>query len=95
MKLRIFVSIFVLTIAGNALAADQSVTQTLGVVDEKLTRLSAQVEALEFKQTKLEQDIQKLQADVAELRRTGGGASQGECRLRTHGVARPVCALRE
>lgn len=54
---------------------------TLGVLDEKVSKLTAQAEDLQFRYQQLQKTIEKIQADLVELRRaaaTGGGVSPAE-----------------
>lgn len=51
--------------------AQDTVANTLGVIEEKLNRLRADVEALQFTQQKLQQQVDDLKAQVIELRRAG------------------------
>lgn len=55
--------------------AQQTVAQQLGILDEKLNRLKADVEALQFNQEKMQKQIEELQGQVINLRQTGAGAS--------------------
>jgi LysM repeat protein len=53
----------------------QTVTQSLGILDEKVSHLQAQIEDLQFQQQKSQKEVEKLQADLEELRRSGGAVS--------------------
>lgn len=67
-----------LWLAGTILAQDR-VAEQLGIVDEKLNKLSAEVEALQFSQKKLQQQVDDLQDQVLNLRKAGGnGASAAD-----------------
>lgn len=50
----------------------------LELVDEKLDQLRAEVEALQFRQQKLEEKLEAVGEQVAQLRQTGRGASDAE-----------------
>jgi len=65
MKLQAFAA-FLLLAAGSALAQD---TAALGVLEEKISRLRAELEDLQFRQQKMEKTLQTIQADLKELRR--------------------------
>src|SRR5437016_6308963 len=58
--------------------AQQTVAQSLGILDEKVSRLQAQIDDLQFRQQKTQKDIEKLQADLEEVRRSAGGASAND-----------------
>jgi LysM repeat protein len=59
--------------------AQQTVTESINMLDEKLGHLQAQVEDLQFKQQQMQKDIAKLQSDLQDLRRpSGGGVSSGD-----------------
>jgi lysostaphin len=58
--------------------AQQTVAQQLGILDEKLNRLKADVEALQFNQEKFQKQIEELQGQVLNLRQAGTGASATE-----------------
>ena len=78
MKLRVlsssFIAFAILTAASAAAIAQQTVTESLNILDEKLSRLRADVEDLQFKQQQMQKDLAKIQADLQELRRSGSGA---------------------
>ena len=57
----------------NRCSAQQNVSQSLNVLDEKVSRLRAEVEDLQFLQQKMQEDLAKVQADLQELRRSAGG----------------------
>jgi LysM repeat protein len=82
MKLRILPHIFVasviLSAIGTPFAAQQTVTESLNILDEKLSRLRADVEDLQFKQQQMQKDIAKIQEDLQALRRSVGGASASD-----------------
>lgn len=52
--------------------AQDTVANQLGVIEEKLNRLRAEVEALQFSQQKLQQNVDELKTQLADLRRSGG-----------------------
>ena len=82
MKLRVFLRILAqigaVCCATVDASAQQPVAQSLGILDEKVNRLQAQFEDLQFRQQKAQKDIEKLQADLEELRRSGGGVSAND-----------------
>jgi LysM repeat protein len=55
--------------------AQQTVAQQLAIVDEKLSKLTAEVEALQFSQKKLQEQVDDLQAQVLNLRKAGSTSS--------------------
>jgi nucleoid-associated protein YgaU len=59
-------------------AAEQPDPHQIGVLDEKVSRLSAQVEDLQFQQQKLQKDLESIRAELQELRRAAGGLASGD-----------------
>ena len=59
-------------------AATAQTDQHLAILDEKLDHLKAAVEDLQFKQQKLQQQFDDLEAQVQNLRRAGGGATAAD-----------------
>jgi LysM repeat protein len=59
------------TVAG----ADDTVAQSLSVLEEKVDRLRAQVEDLQFRNQKQQQQIEDLQSQITQIRKSSGGAS--------------------
>lgn len=49
-------------------------SRALGVLDEKVDRLSAQVEDLQFRQQQMQKDLESIRTQLQELRRAAGGA---------------------
>ena len=85
MKIRILSLFFVVAVLfarNSALAAeDQTLSQSLGVLDEKVSKLTAQSEDLLFQYQQLQKTIEKLQTDLVELRKAvaaAGGDSPSE-----------------
>jgi LysM repeat protein len=82
MKLRVFSDIFVafaiLMAASTSTSAQQTITESLNILDEKLSRLRADVEDLQFKQQQMQKDIAKIQEDLLALRRASVGGSAGD-----------------
>ena len=70
MKLKSFLLIFLLA-APTAFTQDNT---GYGVLDEKLNRLRAELEDLQFRQQKTEKAIESIQTDLKELRRNMGTA---------------------
>jgi LysM repeat protein len=71
----------------------QTVAQQLSILDERISKLRADVDALQFNQQQMQQDIKQAQAQVEELRRAGPSASANdlqalEARLRAIDEAR-------
>jgi TolA-binding protein len=52
--------------------------RALGVLDEKVSRLGEQVQALEFQQQQIQKDIESLRAELQPLRRAAGGVAPGD-----------------
>jgi LysM repeat protein len=58
--------------------AEDTVAQQLAILDEKLNRMKADVEALQFNQDKMQKQITELQAQVLKLRESGTSASASD-----------------
>ena len=85
MKIRILSLFFItaLLFARNSARAadDQILSQSVGVLDEKVSKLMAQSEDLQFRYQQLQKTIEKLQTDLVELRKAvaaSGGDSPSE-----------------
>jgi len=76
--LRIFALVSLLSVVGTAVRAQQNVAQSLALLDEKVSRMQAQIEDLQFQLQKTQKDTEKLQADLEEMRRSGGGVSSSD-----------------
>jgi len=73
------VGTFLVCLAGPATArADQTVSEQLSILDERLSKLRADVDALQFNQQQIQQDVKQVQAQLEELRRTGPSASAND-----------------
>lgn len=76
-----------------ARAQEQTVAQQLAILDERISKLRADVDALQFNQQQVQQDIKQVQSQMDEVRRTGPGASANdlqalEARVRALDAAR-------
>jgi LysM repeat protein len=74
-------------------AQQQTVSEQLSILDERVSKLRAEVDALQFNQQQLQQDIKQAQAQLEELRRAGPSASANdiqalEARVRAIDAAR-------
>src|SRR5947207_4716504 len=65
-------------VAVAAPAEEQTVAQQLSILDERLSKLRADVDALQFNQRQIQQDIKQVQGQMDEVRRTGPGASAND-----------------
>src|SRR2546422_2635630 len=78
MKFSVFLRILAIfvawTMSTSLCSAQQNVTQSLNVLDEKVSRLRAEVEDLQFRQQKMQEELTKIQTDLQEVRRSAGGA---------------------
>ena len=76
-ELLIFAISLVLSVAGalTAAAEDQTIGQQVSILDERLSKLRADVDALQFNQQQIQQDIKQLQTQLAEARQSGPSAS--------------------
>ena len=68
----------VLTVVSTPAMAQQTVTESISILDEKLGHLQAQVEDLQFKQQQMQKDITTIQSDLQDLRRSASGASSSD-----------------
>src|SRR5664280_1093392 len=87
------ISIACTFIAGSSHAQQQTIAQQLSILDERVSKLRADVDALQFSQQQTQQDIKQAQAQFDELRRAGPSASANdlqalEVRLRAIDEAR-------
>jgi LysM repeat protein len=76
-QLLIFATLIVLATVGapTAPAEDQTIGQQVSILDERLSKLRADVDALQLNQQQIQQDIKQLQAQVAEVHQSGPSAS--------------------
>ena len=88
MKIRLVALIFIgaVVFAHNSVIAadDQPLSQSLGVLEEKVSKLTAQAEDLQFRYQQLQKTIEKFQSDLVELRKsvaTAGGVSPSEIKM--------------
>lgn len=58
--------------------ADDTTVQQLAIIDEKLDKLRADVEALQFNQQKMQQQVDALKDQLHELRVNGAGVTPGD-----------------
>ena len=59
-------------------AEEQTVVQQLSILDERLSKLRADVDALQVNQQQIQQDIKQIQGQLEELRHTGPSASAND-----------------
>ena len=59
-------------------AQEQTVAQQLSILDERLSKLRADVDALQFSQQQVQQDIKQIQGQMDEVRHAGPGASAND-----------------
>jgi LysM repeat protein len=78
MKRRVCTTIFGVFCIVATTPAQQPDPRQLGVLDEKVGRLSAQVEDLLFQQQKMQKDLDNLRAELQEVRRAAGGANSAD-----------------
>jgi len=71
----ILFSISLTTVLPPPVAAQDTMPQSLAVIEEKLNKLRAEVEALQFNQSKTQKQIEDLQAQLLEARRSAVGSS--------------------
>ncbi len=66
------------SVIANPAIAQQTVTESLNILDEKLGHLQSEVDDLQFKQQQMQQDIARIQADLQTVRSAPGGASSSD-----------------
>jgi len=76
-ELHIFVILLTACVGGaiSAPAEDQTIGQQVSILDERLSKLRADVDALQANEQQIQQDIKQLQAQLAEARQSGPSAS--------------------
>ena len=80
-------------ITASVQAQQQTMAQQVSILDERLNKLRADVDALQFNQQQIQQDIKQVQAQLEELRRSSPSASANdiqalETRVRALDIAR-------
>ena len=78
MKRSIYVAIVSVFCSFLSVQAEQADSHQVGVLDEKVSRLSAQVEDLQFQQQQLKKDIDAIRAEMQELRKAASGPGSGD-----------------
>lgn len=88
-------ALFLVYVAGVAPAPAEppTVNEQMSILDERVSKLRADVDALQFSQQQIQQDIKQVQAQLEELRRAGPSASANdiqslEARVRALDAAR-------
>jgi|SRR5579859_4092083 len=64
--------------AVSAPAEDQTAAQQLSILDERVSKLRADVDALQFNQQQIQQDIKQIQGQMDEVHRGGPSASAND-----------------
>ncbi len=59
-------------------AQEQTVAQQLSILDERISKLRADVDALQFNQQQVQQDIKQVQGQIDEVRHAGPSASAND-----------------
>ena len=77
-----------------AVRAEDTVAQSVSVLDEKVNRLGAQIEDLQFRQQKMQQQLDDLQTQVKQLRQAGAGVAASDLQALENRI-RVVDAARE
>ena len=73
-----FVTVFLCGIVSGAARAQQTVSQQLSILDERLSRLRADVDALQFNQQQVQQQLADIQNQIHDLRRSDSGVSAND-----------------
>lgn len=92
LRFAILSAVWVVT-AASAPAQDQTAAQELAIVDERVSKLRAEVDALQVNQQQIQQDIKQIQSQLDEVRHAGPSASVNdlqalEARVKALDVAR-------
>ncbi|HVM59265.1 MAG TPA: LysM peptidoglycan-binding domain-containing protein [Verrucomicrobiae bacterium] len=76
-ELLIFATVIAFGVAAarTAPAQDQTIGQQVGILDERLSKLRADVDALQASQQQIQQDIKQLQSQLADVHQSGPSAS--------------------
>src|ERR1700693_720489 len=61
-----------------AQAQEQTIAQQVSILDERLSKLRADVDALQFNQQQIQQDIKQIQGQMDEVRHAGPSASAND-----------------
>jgi LysM repeat protein len=61
-----------------ACGQEQTVAQQLSILDERISKLRADVDALQFNQQQIQQDIKQVQGQMDEVRHAGPSASAND-----------------
>ena len=61
-----------------AQAQEQTIAQQVSILDERLSKLRADVDALQFSQQQIQQDIKQIQGQMDEVRHAGPSASAND-----------------
>jgi LysM repeat protein len=77
LKFAILPVIWVVT-ATSTPAEEQTVVQQLSILDERLSKVRADVDALQASQQQIQQDIKQIQGQLEELRHDGPSASAND-----------------
>jgi LysM repeat protein len=59
-------------------AQEQTVAQQLSILDERINKLRADVDAMQFNQQQIQQDIKQIQGQMDEVRHAGPSASAND-----------------
>jgi LysM repeat protein len=76
-ELLVFAALAVLSVASasSAPAEDQTIAQQVSIIDERVSKLRADVDAIQFNQQQIQQDLKQIQAQLAEVHQSGPSAS--------------------
>jgi len=83
MKHKVLLKFAILAVVGvvtasSAPAEEQTVAQQVSILDERLSKVRADVDALQANQQQIQQDIKQIQDQMEELRRAGPSASAND-----------------
>lgn len=61
--------------------AQQAVAQQLSILEERLNRLRADVEALQFNQQQIQHELRRIQGQMQDMSRSGPGVTLGDLQV--------------
>lgn len=78
MKQRIFGSILAFLALSGVVLAQELDARQIGILEERVSRLNAQVEDLQFRQQQMQKDLDGIRGQLQELRRAAGSVDSSE-----------------
>src|SRR5579862_9220802 len=78
LRFAIVVMVSATSVLSTARAQDQTAAQQLSILDERISKLRADVDSIQFSQQQIQQDIKQIQGQMDELRHAGPSASAND-----------------